>query len=316
MVSTKTLLLKHYYRRQGKYPLFQGKTAFPFSQNNRNTNTKNNKNKENKKVLGPSEVALSSVFLFFVVLLLLLSSLRMSCLFLGCMFLSLLVISSCFLSFFDFCCFHPCCPLLMYSLFVFVSIVPTFPCSLSSFSYFLFLFFLSLFLPFSPFVYVLFQHDTTQRKTQKPDFVFDWQNRAGFSEFQNNDILWENIALCCRVQTNLGKSAFSNFQIHNFVNLVNINFQRPHNQPFKQGNTQPKKPYFYSVCYLHLYMKTQLLEIISNRGVKNGPFFRPPTCMLRNTITRTHIFRDTAEHSWNRPKTSQIPIITVRNWRG
>ena len=29
-------------------------------------------------------------------------------------------------------------------------------------------------------------------------------------------------------------------------------------------------------CYLHLYMKTQLLEIIPNRGVKNGPFFQMP----------------------------------------
>ena len=70
-----------------------------------------------------------------------------------------------------------------------------FPSLVSSISYFLLLFFLSLFLLFlisSPFVYVLFQHD----------------NRAGLSEFHQNGILWENIALCCRVQRNLGEMLF------------------------------------------------------------------------------------------------------------
>ena len=87
------------------------------------------------------------MFLFFGFLLYLLSSLLTSCLFLGCMFLSLLIFLCPFLLF-PFCCSHPWCPLLMYSLIVFVGIVPTFPSSASSFSYFFFFFllFLSLFL--------------------------------------------------------------------------------------------------------------------------------------------------------------------------
>ena len=87
-------------------------------------------------------------------------------------------------------------------------------------------------------------------------------------------------------------------------------------QHIKKDAPGPQTPIFIVFCNLHLYIKTQLLEKFSNRGVKNGPFFRPPTCMLRNTITTTHIFRDTAKYTSNRPKTSQIPIFTVQNWRG
>ena len=156
-------------------------------------------------------MALISVFLLFVFLLFLLSSLLTFCLFLVvCFFL----FSFSFVFFLGGgCCSHPCCPLLMHSLFVFVSIVPTFPCSVSYFSYFFFffffLFFLSLFLPFSPLsMYCPAWHPPKNRKTW---FCFYWQNRAGLSEFQNNDILWENIALCCRVQTKFGVIRFFKF---------------------------------------------------------------------------------------------------------
>ena len=152
-------------------------------------------------------MALSSIFLIFVILLLLLSSLLKSCLFLGCMFLSLLIFichlsfsSLCFFSL--VCCSHPCCLLLMYSHFVFAAIVPTFPSSELSFSYIVFFFFLSLFFLFL-LLSIYYANMTPPQKNTKTSFCSYWQNRAGFRrEFHQSQIFWENVALCCRVQTN------------------------------------------------------------------------------------------------------------------
>ena len=118
--------------------------------------------------------ALSSVFLFFVssysccLLSFCLVFFLVMCFFLFS-FSFVIFFSFLFECIFVFCCSHPCCPLLMYSLFVFASIVPTVPCSAylvpTSSSY-------SFSPSFSPFVYVLFQHDTPPKKTQKPDFAF------------------------------------------------------------------------------------------------------------------------------------------------
>ena len=97
----------------------------------------------------------------------------------------------------------------------FVAIVPTFSSSLSSFSYFIFLFFLSLFLLSFSFLLLFYMYCSNltppQKKekhthTQKPDVLL--KNRAGLSEFHKNDILSENKALCCRVQTFWGEILF------------------------------------------------------------------------------------------------------------
>ena len=50
-----------------------------------------------------------------------------------------------------------------------------------------------------------------QKEKTKTWFCFYWQNRRGLSEFYTNDILRENIALCCRVQTKFGEIRFFEF---------------------------------------------------------------------------------------------------------
>ena len=74
-------------------------------------------------------------------------------------------------------------------------------------------------LPLYPVVCVLLQHDTPKKDT-KTWFCLNWKTRAGLSDFHKNDILWENIALCCRAQTQFLKIQFSRFQKHNYVNTV------------------------------------------------------------------------------------------------
>ena len=54
-----------------------------------------------------------------------------------------------------------------------------------------------------------------------------------------------------------------------------------HLPKFSEATHQKKKyqvlkPFFIVLCYLHLYIETQLVEKFSGSGVKNGPFFQTP----------------------------------------
>ena len=70
----------------------------------------------------------------------------------------------------------------------------------------------------------------------------------------------------------------------------------------------PQTPIFIVFCDLHLYIKTQLLEKFSSRGVKNGPFSDLPLAGS-GTITTTHIFRDTTDHTFRTHKTSKYLFL-------
>ena len=139
--------------------------------NSLNFSTSKKHSNKNNKALGPSETTLSSIFLFFVFLLLLHSSLLTSCFFLVvCLFLFS------FLSFYSllFCCSHPCCPLLMYSLSCSLSLYllvlvlhhlfPTYSSFYSSPSFFFFLIFLLLSMYCS--------NMTTGKRNKQPELLF------------------------------------------------------------------------------------------------------------------------------------------------
>ena len=86
--------------------------------------------------------------------------------------------------------------------------------------------------------------------------------------------------------------------------------------PSKTETPSPQIPIFIVFCYLHLYMKAQLLEAMSTRRVKNGPLFRHPTRILTNTITETHIIPQLAEVTSETSKGSETPVFAGQKWRG
>ena len=180
---------------------------------------------------------------------------------------------------FFFCCSHPCCPLLMNSHFVFVTIVATCPSSELSFSYILFFVFLSLCFLFSPSVYLLFQHDTPapqKKTTQNSNFVLTGKTGPALANF-TNPIFYGKIKLyVAERKQNVGKSSSSRFQNNNFMSIETQNFRGHRSNTSRKDAPGPQTPIFIVFCDFHLNIKTQLLEKISSRGVKTGRFFRPP----------------------------------------
>ena len=198
-----------------------------------------------------------------------------------------------------------------------------FSCSLSSFSYFL-LFFIMFFLipllylplPLCPFDYVLLQHDTPNKDT-KAWFCFYWQNRAGLSQFHKNDILWENRSFMLpECKQNFGKSCLSRFQKHTFMNIDTYIFRGHIVNPSKKEPPNLKKSYFCSVLlFAPLHQNSTSRNHIQPRCKKRAVFQTPHSHVEEHHHQNPHN-SETAEHSWNSPKTSQIPIFAVQNWRG
>ena len=59
----------------------------------------------------------------------------------------------------------------------------------------------------------------------------------------------------------------------------------------------PPPPIFIVICDSHLYIKTQLLEKKSRRGVKNGPVFQTPHLHVEEHHHHNpHILRHRREH--------------------
>ena len=190
-------------------------------------------------------------------------------------------------------------------------ILPTFSCPWSCFSYFLFFFFLSLFVLWTMYS----SNMRSPKKTLKPDSVFTDKTGPGLANFTKTIVMAKYSFMLPSANKILGNAVCQGFRTILLWTLTH-QFSEAINQPIKKGPTQPPKNYFYSVLlFAPLHQNSTSRNHIQPRW-KNGPFFRHPTCMLRNTITRTHIISETAEHSWNSPQTSQIPIFAVRNWRG
>ena len=201
-----------------------------------------------------------------------------------------------------FLCIHLSCSLAFYLRFLLMyHLFPT-SSSYSSSPSFSFVSFLLLF--------SMYCSNMTPPKTQHENliFVFIEKTGPGLADFTKTVFygkIWLYAAECEQI---LG--CFSTSQKHNFIKLTH-KFSEAIEATHQRV---PKNLVFIVFCHLHLYIKTQLLETFASRGVKTGPFFSDaPTCMLRNTITKTHIFRETTDHTCNTPKTSQIPMFAVRN---
>ena len=153
----------------------------------------------------------------FAFLLLLLLSLRLVFFLVVCFFL----FSVSFLIFFSFFAFSSCFVFCFVSFpfcWLFSSNLSTsdvftfrirlhsiyFSLSVSSFSYFLFLLFLTIFLLFL----LLSMYFSNMTPPQKKLICLYCKSRAGFCECHKNGILLENIALCCRVQTEFWEILF------------------------------------------------------------------------------------------------------------
>ena len=241
-------------------------------------------------------LTLSSMFLLicFLVLLLLFSLYVLSFSWLYVYFSSTF-----YFSFSSVSCFHQCCPLLMYSLFLlFIIIFFLLSCSLSCFSYFLFFFFLSLFVLLTMYS----SNMTPPKKTLKPDLFFTDKTGPGLANFTKIINMGKHGFMLPNANKIWGNSVCHGFRTIILWTLTH-KCSRPYHQPSEKGTAQPKKPMFIVFCYLHLYIKTQLQEIMSSRSVTNGPFLRHPTCMSRKEHHHQNPHNsETAEHSWNSPK--------------
>ena len=130
--------------------------------------------------------------------------------------------------------------------------------------------------PFFFFVYLLCQHDPPQ-KEHKSLNLFLLTKPGRFSRISLIPYFMGKCSFMLPSATNFWIILI--FKISETLYFRNVDTQilRGH-----RGNTSkkdapgPLNPIFIVFCDLHPYIKTQLLEKFSSRGVKNGPFFRTP----------------------------------------
>ena len=220
-------------------------------------------------------MALSSIFLIFVILLLV-SSLLKSCLFLDCMFLSLVIsfvifICHCpvFLFYFfdvvDFLCIHILCSLPLCLLFLLLNCLFSTSSSFSSSPSFSF---------FSPFVYLLCQHDTPQKNT-KPDFVLTDKTGPVLANFTNPIFygkIWLYVAERKQILENPHLQDFRNIILWTSKHKISEAIEATHQKKMHQV----PKPYFYCVLWFApLHQNSTSREVFQPR-CQNGPFFQTP----------------------------------------